>query len=282
MFNLLAIDPASRPLLTWEGLFPDPTWGLAPGAEDPRLVALRQAYERARPAGTEFDKIHFVQADGPEECVLLQAHAFRDAQNGIELLMSPYREWFARQDLRPMYHYYRDLLKLLDWQRPGTRWLLKSPAHLWGLDVLVEMFPDACIIQTHRTPLETIGSYCSMMESLMAIRESVDRTTLGRSVLEFMVASLARGLTARDGADPARFIDIRYEDFLGNPLETVRSIYRYFGLALTADTAAALAAHVARNPRQRHGTHEYSLEQFGLTPEEVRHRLARYIERFDL
>lgn len=282
LFNLLAMDPASRPLRTWEGLFPDPIEGLAPGQEDPRLVALRAAYERSRQAGREFDKIHYVEADGPEECVLLQAHAFCDAQNGIEILMSPYREWFEGQDLHRMYYYYRDLLKLLDWQRPGIRWLLKSPAHLWALDILVEMFPDVCIIQTHRNPVEIIGSYCSMMEALMAIRESVDRDALGESVLEFMARSLARGLAARQRCDRDRFLDVSYEDFITDSMGVVRSVYDHFGLELTQKTTAELEAHTANNPPRKHGTHQYSLERYGLTPERVRERLADYIGQFQL
>jgi hypothetical protein len=159
LFNLLGMDPASRPLLTWEGMHPDPIEGLAPGQEDPRLAAMRERYEQARASGLSFDAIHFVRPDGPEECVLLQAHAFCDVQIGVEPLMEPYGSWFQKQDLRPMYAYYGDLLKLLDWQRPGQRWLLKSPAHLWALDILVEMFPDACIIQTHRNPMQILPSY---------------------------------------------------------------------------------------------------------------------------
>jgi hypothetical protein len=283
LFNLLGKDAKSRPLLTWEGIFPDPLDGLEPGQEDPRLTALRDAYARDRPEGADFDKIHFVRADGPEECVLLQAHAFCDAQVGIEPLMSPYREWFPRQDLREMYSYYRDLLKLLDWQRPGERWLLKSPAHLWALDVLVEMFPDVCIIWTHRNPMHIIGSYCSMMEALMAmVRESFDRKALGATTLEFLARSLERGLEARDTSDPSRFIDVMYDDFVADPLATVRQIYAHFGLEMTPETAAALDAHVAKNPREAHGKHEYSLEQYGLTPDRVRMRLGEYIRRFGL
>ena len=45
LFNLLAMDPAARPLLLWEGIFPDPLdlpERLEPGQTDPRLEALRE------------------------------------------------------------------------------------------------------------------------------------------------------------------------------------------------------------------------------------------------
>ena len=282
LFNLLGIDPASRPLLTWEGMFPDPTENLQPGEEDPRLLAMRAHYEKAREKGLGFDAIHFVRPDGPEECVLLQAHAFCDAQVGIEPLMEPYGSWFQKQDLRDMYAYYRDLLRLLDWQRAGERWLLKSPAHLWALDILVEMFPDVCIIQTHRNPMQIIPSYCSMMAALMGIRESMDPTQLGPTVLEYLARSLEKGLAARNRSDPSRFVDVDYRKFVEDPMASVKQIYDAFGIELAAPTEQAMRAYVTDNPQKKHGSHEYSLEQYGLSPEVVRARLSSYIERFDL
>lgn len=298
LFNLLGIDPAARPLLLWEAINPDPyeeeshrpdpedpRYGggrLPPGREDPRLAATRAYFERDSKRNPDFDKIHYRRADGPEECVLLTAHTFCDAQNGIEPLMSPFREWFQAQDLRPTYAYYRDLLKLLDWQRPGERWLLKSPAHLWALDILVEMFPDVCIIQTHRNPLQIIPSYCSMMEAIMSIRESIDPRELGPTVLEYLARSLERGLAARDSSPRERFLDVDYHSFVERPMQTVEQIYGHFGLELGSEIGDAMRAHIRENPQHRHGSHRYSLEQYGLSAEVVCARLADYIERFEL
>jgi hypothetical protein len=282
LFNLLGMDPASRPLLTWEGMFPDPIEGLAPGHEDPRLAAMRERYEQARASGLSFDAIHFVRPDGPEECVLLQAHAFCDVQIGVEPLMEPYGTWFQEQELGPMYAYYRDLLKLLDWQRPGQRWLLKSPAHLWALDILVEMFPDVCIIQTHRNPMQILPSYCSMMAALMSQQEGLDKTKLGPIVLEFLARSLERGLAARQRSDPSRFVDVDYREFVADPMASVKEIYRAFHLEFSAATERTMQEYVTANPQKKHGTHRYSMDEYGLTPEQVRARLRFYIDRFDL
>ncbi len=283
LFNLLTTDPAARPLLTWEGMFPAPLGRpLAAGEEDPRLVGMRAYYARQREKDAGFDKIHYVDAETPEECVLLLAHTFKDVQIGIEPLMSPYREWFEAQDLTPSYRYYRNLLKLLDWQRPGERWLLKSPAHLWAIDVLVDLFPDCCIIQTHREPCQILASYCSMMAALMSTRETFDKAELGRAVLDHLANALERGLAARDRADPQRFIDVDYRAFIADPMTTAERIYSHFALPLSASTAGALRAHIAANPQSKHGRHAYSLEEYGLTPSSVRSRLASYLARFSL
>ena len=99
-------------------------------------------------------------------------------------------------------------------------------------------------------------------------------------MLEFLARSLERGLAARDRSDPKRFLDIDYQRFVADPTKAVESIYDYFELELPTEAEAAMRAHVRDNPRGKHGEHDYSLADYGLTPEAVTKRLAFYIDRF--
>jgi hypothetical protein len=282
LFNLLAADPAARPLRLWEAVFPDPMEGLAPGQPDPRRAALDAHYARAREKNPEFTKIHFTSADTPEECVLLLSHDFCDVQMGIEVMMEPYASWFRRQDFRRSYRYYHDLLRMLDWQRPGERWLLKAPAHMWALDALVESFPDVCVVWTHRNPVQCVASVASLTAALMAGREAVDKAELGPVVMDFYATSLERGLASRERLDPERFVDVDYREFVSDPVGSASRIYRHFGLDLGPDVVAALRTHAEANPQGRHGVHRYELEEYGLTQDLVRARFADYTARFGL
>lgn len=279
-FNLLASDPANRPLLLWEGNYPTPIEGLAPGEPDPRMLALQSGLEQFYEANPEFAKIHAARAEGPEECVQLLSHTLGSVQMGIEPLISPYAEYFQAQDQRSNYAYYAELLKLLDFQRPGERWLLKSPAHLWTLDVLLELFPDACIVWAHRDPTELVASYCSMVQALSHVRASVDPKQIGASVLEYLARSVERAIAARAALPAARFFDVHYEDFVTDPLAAVRASYAAFGLPLSELALACMREHAARSPRNRHGEHRYTLDQFGLADAQVRERFAGYTARF--
>lgn len=282
LFNLLAKDPAARPLLLWETQFPDPLEGLEPGAPDPRRDAVEAHFARGRQRNPEFTRIHYASADTPEECVLLHAFALHGVQMGIEIFLEPYASWYRAQDLRGMYAYYADLLRLLDWQRPGERWLLKAPAHMWGIEALVESFPDVAIVWSHRDPLSCTASICSMTHTLMKHQLEVDPKQLGPRVMEFYAASLERGLAARARCDPARFVDVTHDEFLDDSLKVVERVHGHFGLPLEASARAAFAEHVASHPKGEHGAHEYALEQYGLTSERVRERFAAYLERFEL
>ena len=288
LFNLLGADPAARPLRLWEAIFPDPLEGVEPGSSqsesqsDPRRDAIEAHYARARESNPEFTKMHYTSADTPEECVLLMAYEFCDVQMGIEVMMEPYASWFRRQDFRRTYRYYHDLLKMLDWQRPGDRWTLKAPAHMWAIDVLVESFPDVGIVWTHRNPLECTASICSMTAQLMAAREGLDLQQLGPVVMDFYATSLERGLAAREALDPGRVIDVRYTDFVTDSFTQAERIYRHFELPMEAPVVKALREHVDAHPQGEHGSHDYALSEYGLTKQSVLERFAPYIERFEL
>jgi len=285
LFNLLAEDPAARPLRLWETQFPAPPDGWTEakrGEPDPRHAAMRDYYEQGRKKNPEFTKIHFASADTPEECVLIHAYAFHGVQNGIEVMMEPYASWYREQDLRPMYAYEKRILQTLDWQRPGERWLLKAPAHMWGLEGLVETFPDVGIVWSHRTPLRAIASVCSMTQTLMQTRVGLDAKALGGVVMDFYATSLERGLEARDRMDAARFIDVTHDDFVRDGMQAATRIYDHFGLPLPEQAAAAMRARVENHPKGRHGEHDYGLEEFGLSREDVVQRFGPYVERFGL
>jgi len=282
LFNLLACDPAARPLLLWETQFPDPLEGLAPGQPDPRRAAVEAHFARGREKNPEFTKIHYASADTPEECVLLHAYAFHGVQLGVEVMLEPYASWYRQQDLREMYAYYADLLRLLDWQRPGERWLLKAPAHMWAIDVLIETFPDVSIVWSHRNPLACTASICSMTRALMRGQVELAPHALGPIVMDFYASSLERGLAARDRSDPARFVDVDHDRTVDDALGTVAAIYGHFGLALSEPARRAFEAHVAANPKGKHGEHEYALAEHGLTRAQVLERFAPYVERFGI
>lgn len=282
LFSLLGEDPAARPLRLWETQCPEPLEDLETGAPDPRREAIEDYYAKGREKNPEWTKIHFTSADTPEECVLLHAYAFHGVQLGIEPLLEPYASWYRSQvdDLRPLYAYQKQLMQLLDWQRPGERWLLKAPAHLWGLDALAATFPDVAIVWTHRDPVACTASACSMTAALMTTLDGVDKHRLGPRVLDFYASSLDRGLAARERMDPERVVDISHDEFVLDSVAVARRIYQHFGLPETEAARAAFEAHAAANPRAKHGSHDYRLEEFGLTESGVRERFRTYTERF--
>ena len=279
LLNLLATDAEARPIKLWEGLNPEPLEGLQPGEEDPRYTSMKAFFDNMN---SDFDKIHATSADTPEECIHLLNHTFCDVQYGVETMMEPYASWFQQQDLTASYSYYADLLRMLQWQRPGGRWLLKTPGHLWALDTLVDLFPDSCIIITHRNPLECVTSYASMMAAMMTNREGFDATELGPIVLEYLARKMERSLQARDLLPESSVLDIQFNDFVADPVATAKKIHSYFDLPLSDETLANMCAYADEHPMGKHGKHDYKLAEFGLTETMILQRFDFYLQRFDV
>jgi len=94
----------------------------------------------------------------------------------IFLWCPTYVEWLKTADQGPAYQELKTQLKLLQWQdasRRGKKWILKSPTHMSAPKTLLDTFPDALIIQTHRDPLKSIPSHCSMNAMIIRMKSDV-------------------------------------------------------------------------------------------------------------
>lgn len=281
LLNLLANDPKARPLKLWEGMNPDPCENFQHGVDDPRYLMMKAWQEEQNKKNPEFSKIHHTTADTPEECIHLLNHTFQDVQFGMETMMNPYGSWFQQQDLTESYDYYANILKMLQWQRPAERWLLKSPAHLWALDHIDRLFPDACIIITHRNPLEAVTSYASMMAMLMGERD-FNKNELGPVVMEYLAAKVESSLKQRENIAQSSILDLQFNDFIADSVGFVHNIYDYFNLEMSNAAKSNIDQYAKEHPMGKHGKHEYNLEEYGLTELKVLDRFQFYIDRFNI
>ncbi|MEH6588124.1 MAG: sulfotransferase [Halioglobus sp.] len=278
LLNLLVSAPENRGLLQWEVQFPDPWPGSKPGDKDPRYDYLAKALEATR--DSEFAKIHFIDADTPEECVLLHAFAFGGVQLGFEIMLEPYRSWLLDQDLEPLYAYQKKQLQMLNWRMPGKQWMLKAPAHMMGVDAILKVFPDARFVWCHRDPQAVVPSINSMNKVVMNMYagdySDLDAGEIGRAVMEWYAVTLERGLAVRDKLPQELFVDCSQQEFVDDPMGVVQRVYDGFGMALSDEGRSALQAHIDANPKGKHGKHEYSLEEYGLTRDLIAQRFGFY------
>jgi hypothetical protein len=279
LLNLLVAAPENRGVLQWEMQFPDPWPGSRPGEEDPRYPYLVKALQETR--DSEFARIHYIDADTPEECVVLHAFALHGVQLGFEIMLEPYRGWLLEQDLKPLYAYQKKQLQMLNWRNPGRQWLLKAPAHMWGIDAILQVFPDARFVWCHRDPQAVVPSINSMNRALLGMylgdTSHIDQAAMGCAVMEWYALSLERGLAQRAGHPSSLFVDCSQRELVDRPMTLVERIYHAFGLPLEPESRSAMQAHVDANPKGKHGKHEYDLASFGLTREMIADRFEFYI-----
>ena len=163
--RLLAADPDHTAMLWWEGRHPAMLPGEVRGEPEERRALGQAEVEAVVAASPEALDIHPWQYDGADEEILLLEHTFLSTTPEAFMNLPSYSEWVEAQDHTAAYEDLRRMLQGLQWQNPGRehkRWILKSPHHLGFIDKLLNVFEDARIVQTHRHPLETVPSFCSM------------------------------------------------------------------------------------------------------------------------
>jgi hypothetical protein len=281
LHRLLTCEPALRPLLSWEALNPAPFPGGAPrGGRDPRVRSAELAERGLRYLAPGFFAIHPVEAHAPEEDVLLLDLSFISPTADATLCVPRYSMWIRNTDQRPAYQMLRRAIQLLLWQRPG-RWLGKTPHHLENLDALLDVFPDARIIQTHRDPVRVVASYASMMAHGRAIfSDRVDPEDVGAQLADRAVRAVTRAMEIRERAPARSFLDVAYPDLLADPLKEIRRIYDFLGLALAPATEASMQRWLAANPQNKLGAHRYRLEDFRLDRAQLTRSFEPYRQRF--
>jgi hypothetical protein len=283
LHELLWRDPANRVPLTWEMMHPAAA-ARAPD-EDPADVIARAEREialqdHALPATRT---MHEQGAELPTECIYLFEHEFATDRFTGFYQIPKYTLWMAMRDLTPVYARHRRLLQLLQWRRPGRRFVLKAPSHMNHLAELFAAYPDARVVITHRDPLQALGSLANLMASLRWMRS--DRVDYPGVVaaMAFGHAYLAeRVMKERDsGTLPAdRILDVRYCDLVADPVGTVRAIGEWQGAPLGAAAEAAIRHWIEARPKDRHGAHDYSFADTGLDLATERARHAEYQRRY--
>ena len=285
LFNLLSQDPGHRPPLSWEVEWPVPPPEPATYENDPRIRDAEKLLGNLDRVVPTLPAIHEFGARLPQECVPINAHEFLTVQFHITYHVPSYQSWFESQDQLPSYRFHKKFLQHLQCKYMKDRWVLKSPAHLSAIDEVLETYPDARIIHTHRDPANVMPSLASLHYALRGMTsDTIDPARIGRNVLDTWSLSLQRAVEARrrHRDKPDQFFDAYFEDTIIDPVDQLRRAYAHFGLEFTETTRARMGKFLEANPRGSRGVHRYTREDFGLHLGEIRERFAGYCEEFDV
>lgn len=283
LHNLMSADPALRSLPYWESLEPvlaeheKP----APGVPDPRKERTAMALSFLDAALPYFNRMHEMTVDHTHEEIQLLAIDFSTMLFETTAAMPAWRDYYLSHDQAPCYAYLLKILKVLQWLRGGTRWVLKSPQHLEQFPALVATFPDATFVVTHRDPVSVTASMATMIAYTARLtRDRVDVEGMGQYWADRLEHMLRRCASDRDVLPPDQTIDVRFDEFMADDLAMVGRVYELAGQPLDDRARASMAAFMAAHPRGRHGAVAYDLGDFGLDAAERRRALSFYTERF--
>lgn len=259
-----------------------PGYGFIPAyrLSDPvpgRLSAVRMMFgaRAMNLLAPELPILHRVRWNSPEECWQLLLQELLMDGFTVHWSLPRLRAWLKQVDRRRAYRTWARTLGFLE-EDLGHALILKDPAHMLGIPALLDVMPDAKIVWTHRDPIDVLGSYGSLAAvQHRLVYERHDPERAGRMILNEMERSLTNGLRDREVIPDDQLVDIAYPELVGDPTNCVARMCDVFGLECDRE---AITRRTKKLRSKRGKRHRYSLEQWGLTPAQVRDRLDFYEE----
>lgn len=280
LHGLMAQCEGIRAPRWWEMSRPTPPPMTATYDSDPRIAEVHEA--EVAGMSEELKKRHPMNATRPEQCQSLNDFVFMNWSLLAPFEIPTYRDWLLTADHRPSYEAHKQTLQHLQHRHPG-QWLLKYPKHVFALDALHAVYPDAKLIWTHRDPTKIIPSVASLIGAFRSATPGYDQKLLGRAWCTFEELGLRRGLGKRDELfAPENVYDMQYRDVMRDPVAAIEAAYQHFGMALSDGSRANIATYLADNAKDKHGVHHYTAEEFGLTDAMMRTTFKDYVERFNV
>jgi len=284
LHRMLASAPGMTGVRWWEAQNYAPFPGDAPDDPAPRRAAAQGILDYMLEHAPELMSIHPMSIDQPDEELIILGQLFSGTMTEAMYYVPSYAAWLMRHSRTRCYADLKQILQSLQWQdktRAGAKWVLKTPGHLMALDAVLETFPGAKIVMTHRDPVATVPSYASMEAVLYAMGgSSIDRASVARFWEGRWAELLDLFMQQRDLAGGERFVDVRYTDLTARPIETGKQVLAKAGVRVTDEMIAGMGEWVEANRREDRAPHKYSMAEFGLEQAQIERRFAGYRERF--
>jgi hypothetical protein len=285
LHGLLAEDPLNRAPRIWEAIYPHPEHRAAEfGAGRMKVELQLRIFNRLSPG---IRNLHPIEADAPEECIEITSQVFRSPRYDDVYRAPSYRAWLDASGFDEGYQFLARFLRHL--QGPGEaprRWILKSPEHVFSIDALTRVFPDAMLVFVHRDPGHVLVSAARLTELLRTpFTTAIDRREIGRKVADYWQDGMQRMVKVADDVSfplRSRLVHVQYRSLVSDPVGTIAQIYNAFGLEFSQAAREAMSAKVAQAPNGGYGANRYLPEEFGIDPERERDRASVYIERFGI
>lgn len=161
----------------------------------------------------------------------------------------------------------------------GARFLTKNVLCTGRLRSMLDVYPDARFVYLVRNPDEAVPSTASMFSMPTRFLAPGAEQDVARMWGDLAVRFYehAEEVSATLPAD--RFVTIRYEDLVEDPVGTVRQVYDRLQIPMLPAYEEKLIA-ATQKARSYERRHEYSAAELGIDADAVRTRLAPIYERY--
>ncbi len=279
--QLVAADPQFRSLRLWESGSPVPPPEAATQHTDPRIAATEAGLAMMNEAFPLMQTMYHSEATTATECQDLMGMSFRTMHFDGSARVPSYLEWVVDSDMQGTYEYHQRALRLLQWHCPPRLWHLKTPVHMFALDALLDVYPDARFLWSHRDPAKVLGSVCSLIHYTRSwSSDRDDAAELGPEMTARWSDAVRRAMDFRARVGDERFADLAFASLQSDPIGSLAASYERIGLEFSDESRGAVAQWAEHHEPGSHGSHRYELTDFGIDADQVRKQFAAYIAAF--
>lgn len=281
LHKLLSMDTQFQGIEHWITFAPQPRparrdW---PGNPDFERASAKLAAMAA--VAPEVIEDHGMAVDTVEESLHLLPQSFCSNMFPSQTSIPAYDAWYKATDDTFSYRHFADNLRLIGANDPDRTWLLKNPTDTFSLQQVLNVFPDAMIVQTHRDPLQAVPSIVNLLAGAhrFYVGEHADMAKVFAREQEMWALAVERA-DAVKATIPGRAIDIDFGQFVRDQMSVVHKIYDHFDLTLSSAAETAMRDWLAANPRRSTTMQRFTPEDWGGSTGSLVERNAAYRERY--
>mmetsp|Transcript_38223 Transcript_38223/g.65569 ORF Transcript_38223/g.65569 Transcript_38223/m.65569 type:complete len:436 (+) Transcript_38223:52-1359(+) len=289
MHKLLSCDPQCKGPPLWQLVNPVPSNfdNIKKEDEIRNTQLLMDYYFDLEP---ELYMLHEMNAENADECCHLFEQNWVDRHSVIiSENMSSYLELLNNLTLEEqieIYQFYKETLQVmmfLNKDSPISHHILKDATHYMFIEGLLAVFPDANILLMNRKP-SSVAKSCLSGIGLVG-RYYYDRKTisnftysshLANRTLSWMELSQERGnlYLPKNNTITGKKISqktIQFEEFIKDPISTVKEIYDYFGYEYSLEFEENMKQFINNynSFRKSKPTFIHTTEPFGLNEKDI-------------
>lgn len=283
LHRLLVRDPAVAAPLSWRLVHPHPSSTGRLGEGWSRAKVQAQFY-LMRFLAPELNALHEVAAGEPEECTDITAQVFQSLRYDSVYRVPSYQSWLQHHGHVEAYRFHKRFLQHLEHLEAGAarrRWMLKSPDHVFALDDIRAVYPDAIWVFIHRDPVAVLASVARLTEVLRRpFAHHVDRQEIGQQVCASWLDGAERMM--RTAAQSDSILHLHYREIIAGPEQAAQRLFRHCGHASSAEAARRMRKWLGKRSNRSHRSRQYDLASFGLDPNTLRSQFKRYTDAFDI
>ena len=286
LMNVLGANPDNGALMQWEAMLPCPPPEAATYGTDPRIEKSHKLIDQWNRVTPTLVTMHEFAGHVPmEDCEILALNFMAPSWFGSLGQAASYDAYMAKQDIAPAIRYHQRVLKLLQWKNPRQHWMLKDPMHLDRLKALLNIYPDACFVWPHRDPVRALASTISLIGTVQWGRsdhpfkggsfEYITDPVYSAQRFNAVIEQLEAGLVPHH-----QMHHMLYKDLVGNTMTAVETMYRHFGILISAEGRNGMQRYLDDHPRDARPAHQFGMGAEAVTS--ARQAYRRYQEHFGI